>query len=133
MRRVHFQRDNLSRISRHPGEASASPAYTTATYPLRSSCEPYKALLGLVSDQDIANLAGVPLPTTKASREAFDFKPAAPLPETPERASNRIIKARGLGTSRCSAVTIPPATGYLFSDSLFLPVIVFLFLGHEII
>ena len=47
--------------------------------------------------KDIANLASVSLATAKASREAFDFKPAAPLPETPERASIQNYQGPWLG------------------------------------
>ncbi|MDY7572660.1 hypothetical protein QN377_08710 [Pseudomonas sp. CCC4.1] len=50
-----------------------------------------------MSVKDIANLASVSLATAKASREAFDFKPAAPLPETPERASIQNYQGPWLG------------------------------------
>ena len=51
-----------------------------ANHPVR----PYKALLGLVTDQDIAKLSGATVATVKALREAFGFGPAAPLPEPPK-------------------------------------------------
>lgn len=42
---------------------------------------PYKVLLGLVADEDIAKLAGVPVATITVLREAFGLQEAAPLPE----------------------------------------------------
>jgi hypothetical protein len=52
-----------------------------ANHPVR----PYKALLGLVADKEIAKLAGVPVATVEALREAFGFQPVAPLPKAPKR------------------------------------------------
>lgn len=80
-----------------PAKPRPVPLTRQQRIPLDHPVRPYKALLGLVSDQDIANLAGVSLATAKASREAFDFKPAAPLPETPERASIQNYQGPWLG------------------------------------
>lgn len=52
-----------------------------ANHPVR----PYKALLGLVDDEEIATLSGVPVATVEALRESFGFQPAAPLPDAPKR------------------------------------------------
>ena len=53
-----------------------------ANHPVR----PYKALLGLVADEDVARVSGVPVYTVKTLREAFGFKPAVSLPEEPKQA-----------------------------------------------
>lgn len=52
--------------------------------PASHPVKPYKTLLGLVCDQDIAKLSGVPVATVEALREAFGFEPAAPLSGSPK-------------------------------------------------
>ncbi|UXL41043.1 hypothetical protein N7D90_24605 (plasmid) [Pseudomonas fragi] len=61
----------------------ARPTPRKQRIPANHPVRPYKALLGLVSDQDIAKLSDVPVATVKSLREAFGFEPAAPLPELP--------------------------------------------------
>lgn len=62
----------------------ARPTPRKQRIPANHPVRPYKALLGLVSDLDIAKLSGVPVATVKALREAFGFGPVVPLPEPPK-------------------------------------------------
>lgn len=86
-----------------------------ANHPVR----PYKALLGLVPDEDIARLSGAPVTTVKALREAFGFEPAAPLPEPPKRVLIPNYQGPWLGYESLfgtmSAAKISRAVGVPFS------------------
>lgn len=67
-----------------PAKPRPIPLQRKLRIPLNHPVKPYKALLGLVSDQDIARLADVPVDSVTTLREAFGFEPAAPLPAPPE-------------------------------------------------
>lgn len=67
-----------------PAKPRPIPLQRKLRIPLNHPVKPYKALLGLVCDQDIARLADVTVETVRALREAFGFEPAVPLPELPK-------------------------------------------------
>lgn len=68
-------------IPARPRPFSQKKPHKRQGIPAGHPVKPYKVLLGLVSDEDIARLAGVPVATVEALRKAFDLQPAAPLPE----------------------------------------------------
>ena len=86
-----------------------------AGHPLR----PYKILLGLVHDQDVANLAGVSRTTVRNWREAFGLEPAGPLPEQPAQVSLENYVGPWLGYEslfgKMSIAKISRAVGVPFS------------------
>lgn len=64
-------------VKAKPGPASLpKPKRFPINHPLR----PYKPLLGLVHDQDVADLAGVSRTTVRNWRETLGHTPAKPLP-----------------------------------------------------
>ena len=63
-----------------PGPA---PGTKVKKFPANHPLRPYKALLGLVHDRDVAKLAGVSRTTVRNWREDFGLQPAKPLPKTP--------------------------------------------------
>ena len=80
---------------------------------------PYKALLGLVPDQEVANLADASVVTVKALRESFGLEPAAPLPESPKQTPIQDSPGPWIGYEslfgRMSAAKISRAVGVPFS------------------
>ena len=65
-------------VKAKPGPASLpKPKRFPINHPLR----PYKPLLGLVHDQDVADLAGVSRSTVRNWRETLGHTPAKPLPK----------------------------------------------------
>lgn len=67
-------------IKAKPGpEGAPKPRRFPANHPLR----PYKTLLGLVHDDEVANLAGVSRTTVRNWREALGREPAKALPKEP--------------------------------------------------
>ena len=80
---------------------------------------PYKALLGLVPDQEVANLADASVVTVKALRESFGLEPAAPLPESPKQTPIQDCPGPWIGYESLfgcmSAAKISRAVGVPFS------------------
>lgn len=95
------------------------PLQRTQRIPAGHPVRPYKALLGLVADQDVAQLAGVTVETVKALREAFGREPAAPLPEPAKQAPIQDFHGPWLGyeslIGTMSAAKISRAVGVPFS------------------
>lgn len=52
--------------------------------PAKHPVKPYRQLLGLVADLEIASLAGVPVAVVETLRESLGIEPSAPLPEPPK-------------------------------------------------
>lgn len=67
-------------VKAKPGPSSLpKPKRFPVNHPLR----PYKPLLGIVHDQEVADLAGVSKTTVRKWREALGRPPAKPLPKEP--------------------------------------------------
>lgn len=86
---------------------------------VNSPVRPYRTLLGLVCDQDIAKLAGCTVATVKAARELLGLKAAAPLPKEPQRVPFPNYQGPWLGyeslIGTMSAAKISRASGVPFS------------------
>lgn len=82
-----------------------------ANHPLR----PYKPLLGLVHDDEVAELAKVSRATVKQWREALGLEPAKPLPKEPSTRRFNNYEGPGLGyeslLGTMSVAKISRATG----------------------
>lgn len=59
------------------------PAPRKQRIPAHHPIKPYRQLLGLVADPEIAALAGVPVAVVEALRESFGFEPVASVPGLP--------------------------------------------------
>jgi len=68
-----------------PPKHRPNPIQRTQRIPANHPVRPFKSLLGLVPDEDIARLSGVPVATARALREAFGFEPTPPLPDAAEQ------------------------------------------------
>lgn len=60
------------------------PVASKPFIPVKHPVKPYRQLLGLVADPEIASLAGVPVAMVEALRESLGIEPSAPLPELPK-------------------------------------------------
>lgn len=112
---VTIYRESLGILAKH----RASPLQRTQRIPASHPVRPFKSLLGLVPDEDIARLSGVPVATARELREAFGFKPAPPMPEPPEQVSVPNYQGPWLGYESLfgtmSAAKISRAVGVPFS------------------
>jgi hypothetical protein len=99
--------------------AKPRPIQRTQRIPASHPVRPYKTLLGLVPDQEVANLAGVPVATVKALRESFSLEPATPLPESPKQIPIQDCAGPWIGYEslfgRMSSAKISRAVGVPFS------------------
>lgn len=99
--------------------AKPRPIQRTQRIPASHPVRPYKALLGLVPDQEVANLADAPVVIVKALRESFGLEPAAPLPESPKQTPIQDCPGPWIGYEslfgRMSAAKISRAVGVPFS------------------
>lgn len=91
----------------------------TQRIPAGHPVRPYKTLLGLVSDREVATLSGVPIATVIELREAFGLDPAEPLPEPQKQPVLRDYTGPWLGYESLfgtmSAAKISRAVGVPFS------------------
>jgi len=87
--------------------------------PTHNPVRPYRALLGLVCDQDIAKLAGCTVATVKAARELLGLQAAAPLPKEPQQTPIPNYQGPWLGYESLfgtmSAAKVSRASGVPFS------------------
>lgn len=65
-------------------QSKTRPSQQPQLIPEDHPIKPYKALLGLVPDQDVARLSGMSNEEIAALRELFSLDPAEPLPELSE-------------------------------------------------
>lgn len=95
------------------------PAVNKYRIPANHPVKPYRQLLGLVPDPDIAQLAGVPVAVVEALRVSFGFEPCAPLPGLPALESLQNYQGPWLGYEslfgKMSAAKISRAVGVPFS------------------
>jgi hypothetical protein len=102
-----------------PAKPRPIPLQRKLRIPLNHPVKPYKALLGLVPDGDIARLADVPVATVKTLREAFGFEPAPSLPDAIEQVPVPNYQGPWLGYESLfgtmSAAKISRAVGVPFS------------------
>ncbi|APV43334.1 hypothetical protein SAMN04490185_0036 [Pseudomonas frederiksbergensis] len=78
-------------------------------FPVNHPLRRYKPLLGIVHDQDVADLAGVSRTTVRNWREALGRAPADPLPKQPTTAQLKNYVGPWLGYESLSGVSISRA------------------------
>lgn len=66
-------------------------------FPVNHPLRPYKPLIGMVHDKDVADLAGVSQSTVRKWREALGLAPAKPLPKEPRPPRIKNYVGPGLG------------------------------------